>query len=222
MCNHLKGTIVIILCNAGDFFFVFFCSILPSAIQFKELQPDNCSLICHYVLFSRLVTNQLSAAANLYPAYHATRGGQTWFCLFNQWDEHTGSSFHFLHGHQASFVCEHVQSAASSSVWTACSFICLISQEWLHENRAGSVSVNHDFFAHLFCLMKPRISYVLLASRVLTASLLCASISQVVSPAAGCVCFIWTHSLTPADHKLRRRESERVEQTSIKVEESTF
>lgn len=48
------------------------------------------------------------------------------------------------------------------------------------------------FFAYLFCLMQHRISHVLLASRVLTVSLLRASISQVASPAAAAV----LHELT--------------------------
>lgn len=61
----------------------FSCSILPSTILLKELRRDNCSLICYNALFSRLASNQLSAAAHLYQVYHISRGVQTVFCLFN-------------------------------------------------------------------------------------------------------------------------------------------
>lgn len=83
-------------------------------------------------------------------------------------------SIHFVHAHCANLYVN-IYCCSKCSISGS---LDSVGQEWLHENRAGSVSVNRGFFAHLFCLMQHRISYVLHASRVLTAPLLCASISQ--------------------------------------------
>lgn len=60
-------------------------------LPFKELQPDNCSLICHNVLL--WPSNQLSATTNLCKAHCVTCGG----VLF---------SFHYVDLHLYNFLYE--------------------------------------------------------------------------------------------------------------------